>query len=86
MELIELEWEGKGSFGNVIKGLNPKTREFYALKFISLLNEKKEFNQKQYDNTLKEIEILKKLACNNSPLILKFHNYVYDKNHNNIAI
>ena len=58
LELIELEWEGKGAFGNVVKGLDPKTRNYYALKFISLLDVNGNINEKLKEKTMKEIYIL----------------------------
>ena len=44
LKLIELEGEGQGTFGKVVKALDPKTRKFYALKKLSALDKNGNFN------------------------------------------
>ena len=53
-----MEWEGEGSFGNVVKGLDPKARKYYAIKFISLLDANGKINEKLKEKAMKEIDIL----------------------------
>ena len=83
-----MDWEGEGSFVNVEKGLDPKARKYYAIKFISLLGNKSgKINEKLKEKTMREIDILSKFSTLNSKFIIKFYKDINDlKNNKKIIV
>ena len=68
---------GKGAFGRVVQVLNKKENKYYAIKIISIKEQKKE----KIQSFEKEAEILSKFNCDN---IVKY--YDSSKDDNNIYI
>ena len=73
-DLYILEIEGTGSRGWVVKAIDKKSLDSYALKCIRTENDKK-----AYENAMKEMKILKELGKLENPNLVKFYDSHFEE-------